>query len=204
MLVVACMCFRPQQARCQTAEITQLILDIEKLATLKNILSDMKKGYEILTNGYNTVRNISQGNFKLHQLFLDGLLVVNPDIASYPHVKDIIDDESQILRDYKAAMAYFKVSGKFSPTELEQLTSSFSGVVSDAADVLDELTLLVTSSKLRMSDDERLAGIDRLFGNIEQQVGFVRGYSDKIRLLTLQRIKSSEDLRMMERLHGLN
>lgn len=204
LLSVAGMLATTTRVQAQSAEITQLLLDIEKLATLKNILSDMKKGYEILTNGYNTVKNISQGNFSLHQLFLDGLLVVNPDIASYSHVSDIISDEAQILRDYKSSMSYFKASGGFSLQEIDQMAGSFDAVVKDAGRVLDELTLLVTSSKLRMSDDERLAGIDRLYGDIEKQVGFVRGYTDQLKLLTIQRIQSGEDLRMMQRLHGLN
>lgn len=43
----------------QSAEIQQLLLNVEKLSQLKNILTDMKKGYTIISNGYNSVKNIA-------------------------------------------------------------------------------------------------------------------------------------------------
>ncbi len=204
MLVMLLIFATGPAARCQSAEVTQLLLDVEKLATLKNILSDMQKGYTILTNGYNTIKSISQGNFSLHQAFLDGLLLINPDIARYKHVADIIADERQLLKSYKTAMGFFKSSGHFSAAEITQLAATYEAVLKDAADVLDELAMLVTASKLRMADDERLGGIDRLYEGIEKQVSFVQAFTNKMNVLVMQRIQSSEDVRMMQRLHGIN
>ncbi|HXB45258.1 MAG TPA: hypothetical protein VNV85_14430, partial [Puia sp.] len=45
--------------KAQSYELERLILDIQKLAQLKNILSDLYKGYEILNTGYNTIKSIS-------------------------------------------------------------------------------------------------------------------------------------------------
>ena len=59
------------QVVAQSTEIQQLLLNVEKLAQLKKILSNMKKGYEIVSNGYNTIKDISKGNFNLHEAFLD-------------------------------------------------------------------------------------------------------------------------------------
>src|SRR5258708_5502248 len=69
---------------------TQLILDTEKLTELKAILSDMYKSYEIINKGYNDIKNIAQGNFNLHEVFLDGLLAVSPAVKNYERVADII------------------------------------------------------------------------------------------------------------------
>ena len=60
----------------QSYELQRLLLDIQKLAQLKSILTDLYKGYEILNTGYNTIKSISEGNFNLHKAFLDGLLAV--------------------------------------------------------------------------------------------------------------------------------
>ena len=38
-----------------------------------NKLKDMKEGYEIVSKGYSTIRDISKGSFNLHEAFLDGL-----------------------------------------------------------------------------------------------------------------------------------
>ena len=55
----------------QSTEAQQLLLNVEKLAQLKKILSNMKKGYEIVSSGYNTIKDISKGNFNLHDEFLN-------------------------------------------------------------------------------------------------------------------------------------
>ena len=64
----------------QSQEAKQLLLNVEKLAQLKLMLSHMKTGYQILEKGYTSIKNISQGNFNLHRDFLDGLLQVSPAV----------------------------------------------------------------------------------------------------------------------------
>src|ERR1700733_6666676 len=87
-------------ANAQTTDLTQLILDIEKLTQLKGILSDMKTGYTIIDGGYNQVKSISQGNFNLHSTFLNGLLAISPAVAKYGRVADIILEQGYIVTEY--------------------------------------------------------------------------------------------------------
>ncbi|WP_244307430.1 hypothetical protein [Flavobacterium fluviatile] len=79
----------PNKGNSQSQEIQQLILNIEKLAQFKQILSDMKKGYEILSGGYKVAKDMSQGNFTLHKTFLDALMQVSPVVRNYKRVGDI-------------------------------------------------------------------------------------------------------------------
>ena len=44
----------------QSKEVQQLLLDIEKLAQFKQILTDLKKGYQIVSTGYSTIKNLSE------------------------------------------------------------------------------------------------------------------------------------------------
>jgi len=59
----------PVQSKAQSIAdcIEQLTLDYQKLASLKSILSQMYQGYEVLSKGYNAVKDVSQGNFSLHE-----------------------------------------------------------------------------------------------------------------------------------------
>ena len=84
------------KALAQKDEIAQLLLNVEKLAQFEQILSDMKKGYEILSGGYNTIKDLSQGNFSLHKTFLDALMEVSPTVKNYKRVADIIS--YQVIR----------------------------------------------------------------------------------------------------------
>src|ERR1700743_1178984 len=99
-------------------DITQLTLDYQKLAQLKTILKDMYKGYQLVSTGYSDVKNITQGNFNLHQAFLNGLLAVSPAVRNYKKITDIITYQAAIVNEYKAAYATFKQDPNFNVDEL--------------------------------------------------------------------------------------
>lgn len=80
----------PCLSKAQSYEAEQLLLNVQKLSQLKQMLADLKKGYETLYKGYSTIKDISEGNFNLHQIFLDGLFRVRPAVRNYKKVGDII------------------------------------------------------------------------------------------------------------------
>jgi hypothetical protein len=204
-LVLAISCtLQLQLASAQSAEVTQLLLNIEKLAQLKQILSDMKKGYDIVSKGYNTVRDISKGNFNLHDQFLNGLLLVNPNLAKYRKVADIITYQQQLLKEYKSAFTRFKAGGRFRPEELEYLSTVYGNLFDGSLDNLDELAMIVTSSKLRMSDDERIEGIDRIYSDMQEKLSFLRSFNKRTDMLDRQRAAQQAELDALKKVNGLN
>ncbi len=62
-ILMIVLCFTTKQSAAQVEELAQLALNIEKLAQFKQILSDLKKGYEILSGGYNTIKKHQPGKF---------------------------------------------------------------------------------------------------------------------------------------------
>lgn len=192
------------QSNAQSTEVQQLLLNVEKLSQLKNILTDMKKGYVVVTNGYNTVKNISQGNFSLHEVFLDGLMLVNPEIRKYKRVGDIISYQKNILSEYKSAFNRFKSSENFNPQEIEYLGKVYQQLFRQSLDNLDELATVITSSKLRMNDDERLQAIDRIFADTQDKLMFLRSFNKEASILSLQRQKEKADLKSARQYYNLN
>ena len=189
-------------ASAQSAEIEQLILDVEKLTQFKQILSDMKTGYEIFDKGYSAVRDISQGNFSLHEAFIDGLLLVNPRILNYPRVMDIINEEASILSEYKSAFSYFKNNGKFTPEEISYLGKVYSNLFNRALQNLDQLTVVITADKLRMTDDERITAINRLYGDTNEMWAFLKGFDNKVFVLDKQRKSQQSDAADIKKMQG--
>src|SRR6185312_16254307 len=140
----------------QSQEAQQLLLDVEKLTQFKQILKDLKQGYEIVSSGYNTIKNLSQGNFDIHKTFLDGLLEVSPEVRKYKKVSDIIHMQLQIVKEYKSAFKRFKNNGQFTLKEIDYLKKIYNDLFVKSLNDLDELSTVLTAEKLRMSDDERL------------------------------------------------
>lgn len=191
----------PLRTQAQTAEVQQLLLNVEKLSQLKSILSDMKKGYDILHKGYGTVRAISQGSFHLHETFLDGLLAVNPQLQQYHRVADILHAQQQLVREYQQAYRLFREEGGFSPEELTYLAAVYARLLEESTRHLDQLALVLTAGTLRMGDAERLAAIDRLHADAQDKLLFLRQFNRQTSLMALQRAQERRGLDALQQLY---
>lgn len=188
----------------QATEAQQLILNWEKLQELEKILDNMYVGYKILDKGYTTIKNISEGNYTLHQLFLDGLMAVNPTIRNYKRIPYIIDYQKILLAEYKNAYNRFKSDPHFTPQEIEYLANVYNYLFMASLRNIDDLVMIITATKLRMSDAERLQAIDRIFYDMEGKLVFLRSFNNSTQLLAIQRAKAANDMRAINHLYGLD
>jgi len=192
-----------QAAWAQAQETQQLILNTEKLAQFKQILSDMKKGYQVLEKGYNTIKDISEGNFNLHKAFLDGLLAVSPTVRNYHKVGEIVNYQVVLVREYRAAYNRFRSDHLFAPQEISYIGGIYDHLFKESLRNLDELLLIVTAGQARMSDDERLQAIDRIHADMQDKLEFLRNFNNNTSVLSLQRQKEFNDSRAVQKLNGL-
>jgi len=191
-------------ATAQVQEMQQLILDIEKLTQLKGILSDMKTGYQIYQQGYGSISQLSKGNFDLHSVYLNGLLSINPTVKNYGRVAEIITQQVSLISEYKSAYKQFQQSGSFSVSELNYMGNVYAQLVNQSLQNLDDLTNVLTAGKLRMSDDERMSAIDRIYASSSDKLQFLRHFNRQGVLLNIQRSKDVGDTRTMKLLYGIN
>ena len=185
----------------QSHEAQQLLLNVEKLGQMKNILRDMKRGYEVLSGGYTTVRDIVQGNFSLHEVFLDGLMLVSPEVRKYRRVADIVGYHRRMVTEYKSALKSFHLGAMFSASEMGYIERVYGQLLSGSLDNLEELAMVITSSQLRMSDEERLRAVDRIFADMEDKLIFLRDFNDRTHSLGDLRAQQRKDLRPVGQLH---
>ncbi|WP_162054695.1 TerB family tellurite resistance protein [Pontibacter pamirensis] len=191
-------------ARAQSEEVQQLLLNVEKLAQFRSILSDMKAGYDIIQKGYGTVRDISEGSFSLHDTFLRSLLEVSPTVRKYKRVADIIDSQRRIVSEYTTAYARFRQGAGFTLAELEYLGSVYASLSRQSLRHLDDLTLILTAGELRMSDEERLSAIDRIFTETDDKLTFLRHFNRQASLLALQRARERNEVEAIQDLYQIN
>lgn len=193
----------PFKTNAQEQELQQLALDIEKLSELKSMLADMKTAYQVLSRGYEQVKGITQGNFSLHQLFLNSLLLVSPTVRNYSRVAEIIATEARIIKEYKAAFSSFKASSLFNPEEIDYMGKVYSHLFEQTIQNLDELTLVITSGRLRMSDEERLQSIDRLYADTIDKLSFLRSFNRKTDDILNRRKALQSQNKTLEKIFGV-
>ncbi|SKC18654.1 hypothetical protein SAMN05660293_05347 [Dyadobacter psychrophilus] len=187
----------------QTAEVTQLILNIEKLNQLRKILQELKDGYQILVKGYDTIRDLSRGNFKLHEAFLDGLLEVSPAVKNYKRVADIVRFQLLLVEEYQTAFGRLSSTDYFNQDELNYMSRVYSRLINQSLNNLEALTMVLTAKKLRMSDDERLSVIDQIYEDMQQKLQFLRHFNATASVLALQRGKQANDVEMIKKLYDV-
>ena len=195
--------FAFSNVKAQSYELERLILDIQKLAQMKSILSDLYKGYEILNTGYNTIKSISEGNFNLHKAFLDGLLAVSPAVKNYQKALDIVDYEGKIVTEYKSALSRFQQDRHFNPDEITYMINVYNNLISGTLTNLSNLLNVLTANKLRMSDNERMHAIDGIYDDTKDKYLFLRQFNNSTTILAVQRSVEFNDAGTVKNLYGL-
>jgi hypothetical protein len=203
-LVIIIFTINAQRSYAQAQELQQLLLNIEKLTQLKGILSDMKTGYQIYQQGYSSISQLSKGNFNLHSVYLNGLLSITPAVRNYGRVPEIISQQASLISEYKSAYKRFKGSGAFSAGELNYMGNVYSQLISQSLQNLDELTNVLTAGKLRMSDEERIKAINRIYLSSTDKLQFLRYFNRQGTLLNIQRSKDIGNSRTLKQLYGIN
>jgi hypothetical protein len=205
-MMVGCLvllsCVAPP-AKAQEYEIEQLLLDLQKLAQEKQILSDLYKGYEILSKGYSAIRDISKGSFDLHKAFLDGLLAVSPVVRDYKRVTDIINLQWRIVDEYKSAWSRFRQDPHFSPDELALIMNIYSGLFDQSVKNLSTLAMILTDGQVRANDAERLDQIDGLYKDMQAKKIFLDSFNNRTALLSLNRSADQNEVEQVKWWYGL-
>jgi len=191
------------RSQAQSEEIEELIMDIEKLAQLKQILSDMYKGYKIVEGGYTTIRDLSKGSFNLHKAFLDGLLAVSPAVKNYYKVAEIINYQLVIVKEYKQAYSRFKQDNHFLPDEIIYMGNVYNNLFDQSVKTLNTLITILTDGQIRASDDERMKQIDGLHADMLGKLSFLRQFDNNNELLSLQRSRTQDDVDQVKKLYGI-
>lgn len=184
----------------QQFEIEQLLLNVEKLAQFKQILQDMKEGYEILVQGYGFIKNVSEGNFNLHDAFLSGLMHVSPTVRKYKRIAEIVEMQIVLTRQYKFALRRFRASELFSDGEMNYLDNVYGQLFKRSVRNMEDLTTVITAGQLRMSDHERIAMIDQIHADMMDKLAFMRTFDDDNAGLMMNKMREQKDSKILGKL----
>ncbi|NCU05735.1 MAG: TerB family tellurite resistance protein [Chitinophagaceae bacterium] len=202
ILIILSFCCFGHVSFSQEQEAQQLLLNWEKLIQFKKILQNMYDGWKVINKGYTTIKDLSSGNFKLHKNFLDALMEVSPAVKKYRRITDIINYQVLIVRRYKEAFNRFKEDKAFTVKEITYISKVYSSLFDESIKSLDELFMVITAGKMRMTDDERLQAIDRIHARIEDQFLFLETFNSSTSYLSLQRKAEQTEINLSKRIYG--
>ncbi len=167
---------------------------LQQIAALQVYIGYLKKGYDVANKGLTTIKNLKQGHFGLDTAFFNSLKSVNPKIKNSAKVAGIISFNVQILRQYKATIAYAKSQNTFNDEEINYMTLVLGNLGNYVEGILNSLIDIVTSAKLEMTDDERLTRIDHLYDEMQEQYELINEFDGSVKVLSIQRAKEINDI----------
>ncbi|MES2456838.1 MAG: hypothetical protein V4594_14895 [Bacteroidota bacterium] len=156
---------------------------LQQIAALQVYIGFARDGYRIVDGGLQTVKNITSGEFSLHEAFVSGLKKVSPVIKNDVRIAEIISLQLSIIKSFTSV----KKSELLSASHVAYIASVGERVISDCYQDLEELLLVITSGKLEMKDDERLVRLSGIYERIQEKSDFTRDFCGNVSLLILQK-----------------
>jgi len=181
----------------QSQEVTQLLLNYEKLKQLEEILDNMYKGYQTLSEGYARIKNVAEGNFKLHDVFLSGLMEVSPAVRAYHKIPTILKYHKILVNQASRSFGQ-----DLSEDELKYVKSVYENLIKESRQGIEELVWVATAGKSRMSDAERMEVIDGIFSEASLRLSFIRDFNSEVELLRAQRMNEMGQVRASRKLQS--
>lgn len=176
---------------------------LAQITELQIYLGYLQKGYDIAREGLYTIRSIKNGEWDLHRIFFGSLKIVNPRIKNYAKVAAIVDNQQRVLRTFNNGWKDIKASGQFSATELDYCYQVFNRVLDDTEQNIAMLLLVLSNGELEMTDDERIACIDRLYTESQDTRLFITDFSDKVRLQAIGKARELDRTATLKTLYNL-
>lgn len=175
----------------------------QQIAALKIYLGYAKKGYTIVTNGVNTIRNIKNGDFNLHRDFFNHLKNVSPAISRYAKVADIISYQAKIIKQVRFTTQQARETKQFTEAELDYCKQVFDTLLDECIKTVEHLILITTSGELEMKDDERLKRIEMLYADVQDKYSFACSFAEDMGLLAVQRLGEQLEIKRSKLINGI-
>ncbi|SOD13882.1 hypothetical protein [Pedobacter xixiisoli] len=173
---------------------------LEQIAALQVYTGYVKKGYGIARDGLGMVRDIADGEFKLHEFFISGLKKVSPAIRNDARIADIVAMEIGMVRSFGRLL---DLEG-LPPDRLAYLRSVKAAVMEACLDDLAELLLVLTSGKVEMGDSERLTRLEGIYRRMQDRSAFVQDFSAKVLQLSKQIDGESKGIKHLGGFYEIN
>lgn len=216
MLIIFCMVAPVQQTNAQIP-ILQIIqegikkvivavdLEIQRIQTKTIWLQNTQK---VLENEMSQLKLTDitswvQKQKDLYANYYQELKEVKSAIVYYQKVKEIMNEQVQLVNTYKQAFALFQQDKNFTPDEIDYMYKIYSGILDESVKNLDQIFIVINAFSTQMTDEQRLAIIDKAASQIDQNYSDLKEFNAQNIQISLQRAKEYNDVDVVKQLYGI-
>jgi hypothetical protein len=162
--------------------------------TLENKMSQLK---------LNEIKDWVQKQKKLYEDYFEELKKVKSTLANYKRVKDIIEQQVAMIKEYKGAWALSRQDKNFTTDELDYMLNIYTGMMDESAKNIDQLFMVINSFATQMADAKRLEIINSVADNVQQQLLDLKEFNTQNKMLSLQRASEKGEIEYVRKLYGV-
>ena len=140
---------------------------------------------------------------KLYSDYYQELQKVKSVITTYQEVKDITQQQLELVKEYNTAYSQFKQDKNFSASEINYMGQVYNGILNESVQNLNELLLAINSFTTTMADAKRLEIISSTAKKMNSNLTDLRKFNNQNMTLTMQRAKANNDIQTTQQLYGL-
>lgn len=140
---------------------------------------------------------------ELYQEYYEDLKKVKDVITYYHRIKSLTEKQVQLVEAYKRAFALFKSDSHFTAEEIEYMGRVYAGILDASVDNLDQIHLVISSFTTSMTDEARLAIINKAADAIDKNYRDLTRFTTQNKLLSLQRSKDLREVEVVRALYGI-
>lgn len=175
----------------------------QQIAGLQIYIGYARKGYRIVDNGLGFIGVVKNGTLNLHQGFFGSLKSINPTVANYAQIGDILLLQLAILNNYRHVSQQIHNNQVFTTEQTDYVKTVFGRLLEDCGDLLEELASLTTRNKLGMDDGDRLQRIDQLYLEMMDKYRFSADFGNDVQQLNSAKSSSKRDVDYLKRMYDL-
>jgi len=139
----------------------------------------------------------------LYENYYQELWEVKSVIAYYQRIKEIINEQVELVNEYKRVFALFQQDQNFTKDEIDYMYKVYSGILNESVKNLDQILNVINSFTTQMSDAQRLAIIDAAANGTDQNYSDLKEFNNENMKISLQRAKEYNDLDVVKKLYRL-
>ena len=150
------------------------------------------------------IANWTQQQKDLYANYFSELWKVKTVITDFRQVTAIIASQAQLVAEYKTAYAQVRQDKHFTAAEVTYIYNVLSGIVDESVKNIDQITTLLKSFTVQMSDADRMRLIQHSSNNIQGEIGTLRAFNNQNAAISLQRAADLNDLNTIKQLYGIS
>jgi hypothetical protein len=167
---------------------------MQQIAAYNALESEIKMGYGVVKNGLGGIRDINTAELNAHTAYYHALTTPSLAVKNSSQVKDILNYQSHITTAFSQSFA------ELTTDETNYVTAVKSNVLNECNKDLADLQNLL-SSKLQLSDDERLKRLSAIHASMLDKYQFSQHFTNSIKMLALARQQETNNNQTLTQLY---